>query len=62
MILKKRGCGPKKDTSSASGIFVFHKDITVLQYFTLLDQIKVHFDREELLRFNDQLNKIKKTK
>lgn len=53
-------CSPKKNTSSASGIFVFHKDITVLQYFTLLDQIKVHFGKAELLRINDQLNKIKK--
>ena len=35
------------------------KDITILQYFALLDQIKVHFDKEELLRINDQLNKIK---
>lgn len=39
---------------------MFHKDITILQYFALLDQIKVHFDKEELLRINDQLNKIKK--
>ena len=36
------------------------KDITILQYFALLDHIKVHFDKEELLRINDQLNKIKK--
>ena len=56
----KKLCGPKKNTSSASGLFVFHKDITILQYFALLDQIKVHFDKEELLRINDQLNKIKK--
>ncbi len=56
----KNLCGPKKNTSSASGLFVFHKDITILQYFALLDQIKVHFDKEELLRINDQLNKIKK--
>ena len=34
--------------------------ITVLQYFALLDQIKVHFDKEALLRINDQLNRIKK--
>lgn len=53
-------CSPQKNTSSASGIFAFHRDITVLQYFALLDQIKVHFDKEELLRINDQLNKIKK--
>lgn len=53
-------CSPKKNTSSPSGIFVFHKDITVLQYFALLDQIKVYFDKEELLRINAQLNKIKK--
>lgn len=56
----KKLCGPEKNTSSASGLFVFHKDITILQYFALLDQIKVHFDKEELLRINDQLNKIKK--
>lgn len=53
-------CSPKKNTSSAPGIFVFHKDITVLQYSALLDQIKVHFGKAELLRLNDQLNKIKK--
>ena len=53
-------CRPKKNASSASGIFVFHKDITVLQYFALLDQIKVQFGKDELLRINDQLNKIKK--
>lgn len=56
----KKLCAPKKNTSSASGIFVFHKDITVLQYFALLDQINVHFDKDELLRINDQLSKIKK--
>ena len=55
-------CSPKKNTSSTSGIFVFHKDITVLQYFALLDQIKVHFDKDELLRIDDQMNKIKKPK
>ena len=53
-------CGPKNSTSSASGIFAFHKDITILQYFALLDQIKVHFEKKELLRINEQLNKIKK--
>lgn len=58
----KKLCGPKKNTLSASGIFVFHKDITILQYFALLDQIKVHFDRDELLRANDKLNKIKKAR
>ena len=36
------------------------KDITILQYFALLDQIKVHFDKDALLKINDQLNKIKK--
>ena len=51
---------PKKNTYSASGVLVFHKDITILQYFALLGQIKVHFDRDELLGTNDQLNKIKK--
>ena len=56
----KKLCSPQKNTSSASGIFVFHKDITVLQYFALLDQIKVHFNEDELLRINEQLNKIKK--
>jgi len=56
----RRLCSPKKNTSSTSGIFVFHKDITVLQYFALLDQIKVHLGKDELLRINDQLNKIKK--
>lgn len=53
-------CSSQKNTSSPSGIFVFHKDITVLQYFALLDQIKVHFDKDELLHINDQLSKIKK--
>lgn len=56
----KKLCSPQKNTSSASGIFVFHKDITVLQYFALLDQIKVHFNEDELLQINEQLNKIKK--
>ena len=58
----KKLCAPKKSTSPAQGILVFHKDITVLQYFALLDQIKVHFDKDELLRINDQLNKIKKSR
>lgn len=59
MVVRKL-CSPKKNTSSTSGIFVFHKDITILQYFALLDQIKVPFDKDELMRINDQLNKIKK--